>query len=111
MQRDLPSERRIAVRKQVKIPIKYQVDSVVHGVLTHDVSSGGICFIANHFLAKAARIPLTLAFEFLDYPLQVMTHVAWVASMPYSDQYKIGIEFRDMSPFYKSRITDYINLQ
>jgi len=102
-------DRRRTLRKDLKIPIKYQLQHVVHGVLTHDVSSGGLSFVANHFMAKSKMFPITLALDFLDVPMQVMSKVAWVASMPFGEQYRIGLEFQDMSPFHCKQIGSYVD--
>ena len=102
-------ERRQALRKPVKIPVKYQLDNVVHGVLTQDLSVGGLCFIANHFLAKSLKIPMTIAFDFSEYPVKLMTSVAWVASMPYGEQYKIGIQFQGMQYSHRNQIEELVN--
>lgn len=102
------SERRKSVRKDIRVPIKYHMEKIAHGVLTRDLSVGGLSFVANHFLAKSVKLPVTVAFSSVDHPFSIMSTVAWVSSMPYGEQFCIGIKFDEMDSYYKKQIETFV---
>lgn len=101
-------ERRKTIRKDIRVPIKYQMEKIAHGVLTRDLSVGGLSFVANHFLAKSAKLPVTVAFSSVDHPFSILSTVAWVSSMSYGEQFRIGIKFDEMNSYYRKQIDMFV---
>ncbi len=64
------------------------------GCLSCDLSSGGIRFRAQEFIALHSELFLEIPLPTRDI-LQVAGKVAWVQRIPHGEMYQVGVEFTE----------------
>ena len=80
----LSKERRQSPRMETSIPVRYRVlrdggaEAVGTSSVTCDLSTGGLCFMANEFLSAACRLTLELDIPALAQPVTAVSEVAWI---------------------------------
>ena len=78
------------------------------GCLSKDISIGGIQLNFNDFVP--VNTDLTVSVKIKDIPkiIDVSGRVVWVKQVPYSDRYKLGLEFTNTKPFTVESIHSYV---
>lgn len=104
-------ERRLYLRVNTKLPIRYQRKRDVFFALAsaEDVSLGGAKLSVDRFLP--AGLNLNLELNILSKIVKATARVAWIQSLPDSGQYRMGIEFFQLDPEEKNYLSDYINVR
>lgn len=107
----LKEEKRRFPRVALKVPLRWQIRgrSEPNDTINQDIGLGGISFVNEQFLATNifVNIQLNLAAQII----KAAGRIANVSFLPYSDKYRIGVEFLDFEPNDKKFLLDYINAQ
>lgn len=104
-------EKRQFERITLKAPLRYQIRGTpeFNTALTNDIGIGGIGFINDKFIAPQTRLALEV--NVLSRILSSIGRVARSEPVPYSDRYKIGVEFLEINNKAKEFLSDYVDMQ
>ncbi len=102
-------EQREFERIKLKTPLHYQVISRTESVnaQSQDISINGVGFISNSFIAPKALLDIQL--QIAGNLFTPLGQVRWSAALPYSDRYRIGVEFREFNQVQKGRLKDFLD--
>ena len=92
-------------------PLRYQVrgSGEFNNVLTDDISSSGVGFINDRFIAPAT--PIMLEINLLSNVLTPIGKVAWSEPLLHSYRYRLGIEFIEFNQRERDYLGDYIDMR
>lgn len=104
-------ERRRFPRINLKTPVCWQMRGVseINNSVNGDIGLGGIGFTDDKFIAANAYINLQL--NMASRLINMTGRIANVCFLPYSDKYRLGIEFIEVDQKEKKLLADYINEQ
>jgi hypothetical protein len=104
-------EKRRFPRMPLRIPLHYQVrgTSKFNNSISNDISSGGLGFTNNEFIAPNTALMLEL--DILSRALRPIGRVAWSSPLSHSDKYQLGVEFLELDPKEKNYLSDYIDMK
>ncbi len=106
------SEKRKNRRIDIRLPIAYKqlrrMESSPRGVLTKNLSTGGVRFHTDNFISLSCRMVIELTIPSMAKPLRAISKVAWIRKLPNSASFEIGNQFLDMSKDDKNLISDYV---
>lgn len=104
-------EKRHCPRINFHTPIRYQIrgTSEFDNAISDNISTGGISFINNKFIAPAT--PVMLEINVLSRILRPIGKIAWSSPLPHSYRNRLGIEFLELDPQEKNYLADYIKMQ
>ena len=104
-------EKRRLPRIKLKTPLRYQIRGLpeLNETVSDNVSLGGIGFINDRFIAPKTLVMLEI--NVLSRVLRPLGKIAWAASLPRSDNYRIGVEFLELDRGEKNYLTDYVDMQ
>ena len=113
----LSKERRQSPRMETSIPVRYRVlrdggaEAVGTSSVTCDLSTGGLCFMANEFLSAACRLTLELDIPALAQPVTAVSEVAWIQKANGEDagQCRVGSRFMEITDRDMELIAKYVN--
>lgn len=107
--RAYPAEKRKFYRHPISVPIRYlavqqaQISRPLQST-TVDLSEGGICFLANDFLAKGAHLNLSIPVG--DQVFTIRGQVAYSNLVPQIDRYRTGVAFTDPDSTFKAKLAE-----
>lgn len=104
------AERREFRRIKVSSPIEYKFlnsERFVNSV-TCDISEGGISFIVDGPVPIGTHLYFRARFRNRPQAIYGIARIAWSAKIPYSQQYKVGLEFREIGSISKADIVTFI---
>ena len=107
-------EKRKFPRVKTYIPVKYRklgdsAGTSRAGVITKNLSEGGVRFRASEFISMACRLVLEMDMPMFNKPVKAISKVAWIRKTPSGDNYEIGNQFLEMSKKDKELVSEYIN--
>lgn len=104
-------EKRSFPRVILKTPLCWKIRGVskVNNAANGDIGLGGMGFIDDNFVA--ANTCLNIQLNVAMRTINVIGRVANVSFLPYSDKYRLGIEFMEFDQEEKNFLADYINEQ
>lgn len=106
----MSAERRHSIRYRAYLPLRFHASGETGAVetLTKDLSVSGLrCMSPKPVpVAQETRVELMLATA--QEPLSLRAKVQWFRTMPYSDQYELGLSFHGVSPQSARRLSTYI---
>jgi len=109
---DQATERRRFTRISSRLPLEYknlrEVGITAKGVLTKDISEGGIRFTSSKFLSLANRLVITINIPTSARQIKAIAKIAWIKKLPSGEQYEIGNQFLEMSKEDKKEIAKYV---
>ncbi len=107
----LKEEKRRFPRVAVKVPLRWQIRGrpEPNDTINHDIGLGGISFINEQFLAT--NIFVNIQMNLAAQVIKTAGRIANVSFLPYSDKYRIGIEFLEFEPKEEKILLDYLNAQ
>jgi c-di-GMP-binding flagellar brake protein YcgR len=110
----LSVERRQSPRMETSIPVRYRIlrdgaEAVGTSTVTCDLSTGGLCFMANEFLSTACRLILELDIPALTQPITTVSTVAWVQKEEDNGQYRVGSRFMEITERDRELIAKYVS--
>lgn len=105
------TDARRSPRITLRSPVRFQVrgESKYGHSVCENVSSGGMSFTCNRFIAPAAT--LMLEFNVLSRALMPAGKVVWAQPLPHSDRNRLGIEFVQLDSTEKNYLDDFIGMQ
>ncbi len=98
-------------RLPCRLELRYQPRGAgnFNNALSDDISVQGISFVNDKFLAPNTCLGLEInIFSNLITPVG---RVAWVNRLPYSNRYRVGVEFIEMDQPNKNYLGDYVAMQ
>ena len=99
-------ERRKFYRHPVNVPIQFQ--EVRAGkpdrTISVDLSEGGICFLADHFIAKGSGVQLTIAVE--NERFKISGNVAYCNREAHTGRYRTGVVFQDATNAFRAKLAE-----
>jgi len=104
-------EKRLSPRIKLQAPLCFQLRGSPRScnALTDDLSSGGLSFTNDKFIAHSSTV--MLEFNLLSRALSVIGKVVWSSPLPHSDRYRLGVQFDEVGQQDKNFLDDYIAMQ
>jgi c-di-GMP-binding flagellar brake protein YcgR len=111
MLREFWEERRKFPRVSFNTSVAYQNkgDNAVTYALTKDLSQTGMCLTLDKFIPKDAELILDFALDNYLGQIRTKARVAWIQRLPYAQQYRAGLEFRETEPLYSLNLKRFLN--
>ena len=107
-----PDEKRKSLRFRMSVPLEYKKlrggPEALKGSLAKDLSSGGVRFITDEFMAFTARLVLDIALPLPERSISAVSKIAWIKKLPAGDRYEVGNQFLEMSKDDKNRLSNYL---
>lgn len=105
-------EKRRFPRVNARLPLQFKdiqrPIETYSGTLSSDISKTGVSFTSNEFLSVFTRLMLEMSVPSFSQPIKIISKVAWIKKMPYSTQYKVGVQFMDMTEEDKKCLSNFI---
>ena len=103
-------ERRRAPRIRTYRPVRLHMPGgpKVVETLTKDLASGGVRCLSPVSVPVASELQVELVLSSGEEPLAIKTQTVWFRTIPYSDQFELGMAFRDVSPASMRRLSGYL---
>ncbi len=104
-------EKRVFPRISIKTSLRCQIRGKAerNNTITRDIGLGGISFINEDFVA--ANTCVNLEINILSKIVKTCGRIVRAGSVPFSDKYKLGIEFIELEPLQKKYLSDYITMR
>jgi c-di-GMP-binding flagellar brake protein YcgR len=107
-------EKRKFPRIETHIPLKYHklgdtAGRSKAGVITRNLSEGGVRFKAAEFISMACRLVLEMDMPMFTKPIKAISKVAWIRKTPSGEDYEVGNQFLEMSKKDRGLVSEYIN--
>ena len=108
------TEKRKFPRVKTHIPLKYRKlndpsGKFRAGVLTRNLSQGGVRFKASEFISMACRLVLEMDMPMFTKPIKAISKVAWIRKTPSGEDYELGNQFLEMAKKDKELVSEYID--
>ena len=103
-------ERRRTTRARVYLPARLQQVSPSRALetLTKDLSDEGVRCLSPVSFPVATELSVELGLTRGSEPVTIKGRLAWFRSLPYSEQFDLGIVFTEVSPQTKRRLSTYL---
>ncbi len=105
-------EKRKMPRFSMAVPVEYKrlrgSPEIKKGSLTRDLSTGGVRFMTDEFLALTARLVLDIALPLPQRPVSAVAKIAWIRKNSSGDKYEIGNQFLEISKEDRNRLSSYL---
>ena len=107
----MSDERRQHPRMRCYLPVRLYPKGQfkVIETLTKDLGKGGLCVVSPAFKPTYTPISVELVVGPAREPLTLKGEVVWFQVIPQSEQFRLGIEFHDVSPKYQLLLSTYID--
>lgn len=104
------NERRTSARVRVYGPVRLHLPRSPRllETLTKDLSIGGLCCISSTAFPVSTPLNLELMLSDREGPITTRGRAAWFRSIPYSEQFDLGIEFFEIPVIDKRRLSVYL---
>ncbi len=102
-------DKRRFYRHPVSTPIQYQEvqTRALARTASVDVSQGGICFLAEHFIAKGAELHLSIPVS--GQLFKMKGRVAYCNRVPSVNRYRTGVAFSDSVSAFHAKLAEQMN--
>ena len=106
-----PSERRASPRRRLHQPVRLSRAHAPQNIdtLLNDLSEGGLRCLSPHMVPCAATLQIELPLGDGQGPLHIEGQAVWCQSIPHSDQYMLGIAFRQVAPYEQRRLAAFLH--
>ncbi len=103
-------EKRRTQRIPVSEPVRYEYREgrICDGAVSSDVSEDGIKIRVGRFLPRRAVLNIKFKMNPISQIIDLQGEVMWTEKIQYSDQYYVGIRFRDISPQLREEIQQHL---
>jgi c-di-GMP-binding flagellar brake protein YcgR len=103
-------ERRRFRRVRCLSPVEYRFvnDDKYHYGVTCDISEGGVSFKVDGSVPIGTHLYFRVKLRNRPQAILGIARVAWSAPEPYSEQYRLGLEFIEVNSVNKEDISTYI---
>ncbi|MCM8824320.1 MAG: PilZ domain-containing protein [Candidatus Omnitrophica bacterium] len=106
------TERRRFLRLNVSVCVEYSIlgEEEVKSDFTHDIGGGGICLIVyDNIIEENTILKLSIHLPDDTKPIKALGRVVWQRAIPSTVlRYDLGIEFIEISPEDRQRISEYV---
>jgi hypothetical protein len=104
-------ERRTTARIRTYRPLRLQRSRApgIVETLTKDLAPGGLRCLSSTLVPVASEVDVELVLSRGEEPLTVKGRAVWFQTIPESEQFDIGIQFLDLDPQSKRRLSVYID--
>jgi len=101
-------EKRRYPRMYIKTPLRCQVRGKkdYYNTLSSDIGLGGVSFVNDDFIAPGTLVNFEL--NILSRMLAATGKIVATITLPYSDKFKLGLEFLDLASEEKKFLSEYI---
>ena len=98
-------------RVEYREPVRYHMreQSKFGGCLSNDISEGGIKLNFDDFVSIRSEVNIQVRLENTPQVVDLIGKVVWVQQVPFSERYRVGLEFSPPSPISKDHIKSYVN--
>ncbi len=105
---DSTQNKRRFYRHPVSVPIQYHElqSRSFNRSSSVDLSEGGICFMAEHFLAKGAGVSLKIPVG--DSVFEVQGQIAYCSRVASLNMYRTGVAFSDATSAFRAKLAEQI---
>ena len=101
-------ERRQFDRDQCRVPVLCKRGTLLENSITRDISKEGIGLLVQKFVPKDTNLIMELSLSPKTEPILAVGRVRWIRKVGYGDRYRLGMQFTDLSPGARNRLTDYL---
>jgi c-di-GMP-binding flagellar brake protein YcgR len=101
-------ERRQSFRDQCQVPVLCKRGTLLENSITRDISQHGIGLLVQKFVPKDTNLIMELSLSPKKEPVLAVGQVKWIRKVGYGDRYRLGMQFTDLSPGAKNRLSDYL---
>lgn len=103
-------ERREFRRIKVNSPVEYKFlnSGRFTNSVTCDVSEGGISFVVDGKIPTGTHLYFQAKLKNRPQAIYGIAKIAWSAKIPYSEKYKVGLEFTETGSISKADIAAFI---
>ncbi|MBM3252121.1 MAG: PilZ domain-containing protein [Candidatus Omnitrophica bacterium] len=101
-------ERRQFYRDQCQVPVLCKRGALLENSITRDISQSGIGLLVQKFVPKDTNLIMELSLAPKTEPILAVGQVKWIRKVGYGDRYRLGMQFTDLSPGAKNRLSDYL---
>lgn len=100
-------ERRRFRRLKTSLPVEYRFfdSDRFRQSVTCDISEGGVSFLMDGPAPTGAHLFFYVRLRHKPQPLYGIAKIAWSAPVPYSQKYKVGLEFIETGSISKNDVT------
>ena len=104
-------ERRTTARIRTYRPLRLQRSQApgIVETLTKDLAPGGLRCLSSTLVPVATEVDVELVLSRGEEPVIARGRAVWFRMIPESEQFDIGIEFLDLDPQSKRRLSVYID--
>lgn len=102
-------EKRSFPRIVLKTPLSWKIRGMPqsNNAINSDIGLGGLGFVDDNFVA--ANTCVNIQFNIEKRVINVAGKIANINFLPYSDKYRLGVEFLEFDPKERKFLSDYIN--
>jgi hypothetical protein len=99
------AEKRRFYRHPLSVPIEYHESQVRPGrTAAVDISEGGLCFLAERFIAKGVGVNLKIPVG--DQVFNIEGQVAYSNRLPAVNRFKTGVAFMNASSAFRAKLAE-----
>ena len=104
------NERRTSSRVRAYRPVRLHLSRSPRllETLTKDISIGGVCCISSTAFPISTQFNLELILSTGEGPISARARTAWFRSIPYSEQFDLGVAFLEIPETDKRRLSVYL---
>ncbi len=102
------AEKRKSQRRRCLVPVEGKAGGPFTETTTIDLSASGIGLISKSPISVDQEIPIELDLGADKIPVLVMGKVKWVKPIENSENYRIGVVFKEVLQGSKSRLNQYV---
>jgi c-di-GMP-binding flagellar brake protein YcgR len=107
-------EKRQYPRVEAQIRVRYRkqgdaAETAARGVLTGDISAGGLRFRTKEFISKACNLILELDLPTRTQPIIATSTVAWTKNDTAEKEYVVGSRFLEITKKDQELVSQYVN--
>jgi len=93
-------------RYDCRVPLMDERKENLASSYTTDISRTGVGFVSTRFLPINSKLVVELSLAREGSPVLVQGRVKWVEKIPHSPNFRIGMNFSDISTDVQSRIEE-----
>ena len=99
--------KRESTRHECCVPLMDEQKAVLRSSHTVDLSSTGVGFVSTRFVPINSKLMVELSLSRTETPVLVQGCVKWVEKIPHTPNFRVGMNFSDISSDIQSRIEKY----
>lgn len=76
--------------------------------ITKDLSEGGMGLILDKFIPTGSELVVEFSLRKYAEPIKTKAKLSWITKLPYAQRYRAGLEFKELSQFYKINLLRFL---